>query len=87
MIQGSWETRLSPRSVFSTQVDQLLDRICTLSGIVTGAKSSWSMSDARGVRTNFQRGWQAPEESRHIYPISGSGHMSSTNPNDEDSKW
>jgi hypothetical protein len=74
------------RSVFSSQVYQLLDCLCTLSGIVTSAKSSWSVFKVQGMRTNFQKGWQALRECRHIHPTSGRAHMSTTIPNDEDSK-
>jgi hypothetical protein len=86
MIQGIWETCLTPGSVFSTQIYQLLYGISTLSGIVASAKSSRSIFDAQGVRTNSRRGWQAPGESRHIYPIFGHAHKPSANPNDENSK-
>jgi hypothetical protein len=75
-----------PGSVFSTHIYQFLYCISTLSGIVTSAKSSWSIFNAQGVRTNLRRGWQALGESRHIYPIFGHAHRPSTNPDDENGK-
>ena len=85
MIQGIRETCLMPRSVFPTQIYQLLYCISTLSGIVASAKSSWSIFNAQGMRTNLRRGLQALGESRHIYPIFRHAHKPSTNP-DENSK-
>ena len=72
--------------MFSTQVYQLLDCIGTLSGIVAGAKSSWSMFNAQGMRTSSRKGWQALKEYPHIHPTSCLVHTPSTNP-DEDSKY
>jgi hypothetical protein len=72
-----------PRSVFSTQVYQLLDCIGTLSGIVASAKSSWSAFDAQGMRTNFRKGWQALKACPHNHPTSCLVHMPSTNPNED----
>jgi hypothetical protein len=86
MIQGIWETCLTPGSVFSTQIYQLLYCISTLCGIVAGARSSWSIFDAQGVRTSSRRRWQALGESRHIFPIFPHAHKPSTNPDNENSK-
>jgi len=86
MVRVIWETCLAPGSVFSTQIYQLLYSISTLGSIIAGAKLSWSIFDAQGVRTNLRRGWQALRESRHIYPIFGHAHKPSTNPDDENSK-
>src|SRR6266849_348531 len=87
MNQGIRETCLTPGSVFSTQIYQLLYCVSTLSSIAASAKSSWSIFDAQGVRTNLRRGLQALGESRHIYPIFGHAHKPSTNPDDENSKY
>lgn len=86
MIQGIWETCLTPGSVFSTQIYQLLYCISTLSGIVASAKSSLSIFDAQGVRTSLRKVGQALGESRHIYPIVGHAHRPSANPDDGNSK-
>jgi hypothetical protein len=75
-----------PRSVFSSQVYQLLDSLGTLGGIVASAKSSWSMFQTRGMHTNFREGWQALGECQHTHPTSGRAHMSTTIPNGEDSE-